>query len=308
LNPSNSDSFANFALDIGKILILIMKTNITQLGAAAIGMMLLAGLSLSADAQVNLTGTSYTQNFNSLSSGLPQGWRVDTGSTASALGNDVSAAWLVTTPNNTIATTNAASTSWRSTPGRFKNYASGITYPTYAAGTETLQEADANRALGVRQTGSLDKGVAFVLQLANTSGLSNFDMSFNLQSLDTSSPRTTTWVVDYGFGAAPTVFTPATVTGTMVTGNKVYSRNDITVDFGTALNNQTGPVFIRIVALTASTGSGNRATTAIDNINLTWTGGATATNILATNYTPTGNNVPLATSQLTVKYDNPIAK
>src|SRR5690606_15477876 len=122
------------------------------------------------------------------------------------------------------------------------------------------------------------------------------------------SVRTTTWIVDYGVGANPTVFTPVTTVGTMTTGNNIFGNNTITVDFGTALDNISGPVFIRIVTLDPTTGGGNRATTAIDNVNLTWSGSAVATNNLATNYTPTGNNVPLTTSELRIKYDNPIAK
>src|SRR4051812_17563237 len=41
----------------------------------------------SATAQVNLTGISYTQDFNSLGSGLPAGWSVHTSAAAGALGN-----------------------------------------------------------------------------------------------------------------------------------------------------------------------------------------------------------------------------
>ncbi|RYD98076.1 MAG: T9SS type A sorting domain-containing protein [Sphingobacteriales bacterium] len=276
-----------------------MKTNITQVCAAAIGTMLLAGFSLSADAQLSLTGTSYTQNFNAIASGLPTGWKVRTGATATALGTDVTSAAILTP---------GATTLWNATGGGFKNFASGTPFVTYASGTTVLQGTETNRALGVRQVSATDMGVAFVLELANTANLGNFDMSFNLQSLDSTSTRTATWVVDYGVGANPTAFTPATTTGTMTTGGNTFTKNTINVDFGTALNNQSGPVYIRIVILTATVGQQNRPSTAIDDVSLTWTGAATATNILATNYTPVGNNVPLATSQLTVKYNNPIAK
>lgn len=276
-----------------------MKTNITQVCAAAIGTMLLAGLSLSADAQLSLTGTSYTQDFNAIEAGLPTGWSVRTGATATALGTDATSSAILT-PGST--------TTWSATGGGFKNFASGIPFPTYASGTTALQGTETNRALGLRQVTASNTEVAFVLQLANTANLNNFDLSFNLQSLDSTSPRVATWVVDYAVGANPTTFTPATATGTLTTGGNTFSKNTINVDFGTALDNHSGPVYIRVVSLTATSGTGNRPSTAIDNFSLTWTGAATATNILATNYTPTGNNVPLTTSELTVKYDNPIAK
>lgn len=276
-----------------------MKTNITKVCAAAIGTMLLAGLSLSADAQLSLTGTSYTQNFNTIESGLPTGWSVRTGATATALGTDATSTAILT-PGST--------TTWNATGGGFKNFASGTPFPTYASGTAALQGTETNRALGIRQVTATNTEVAFVLQLANTANLNNFDLSFNLQSLDSTSPRTATWLVDYAVGANPTVFTPATATGTLTTGGNTFTKNTINVDFGTALDNQSGPVYIRIVSLTGTAGTGNRPSTAIDDFSLTWAGAPTATNILATHYTPTGNNVPLTTSQLSVKYDNPIAK
>ena len=47
---------------------------------------LATGLVVSAAAQVTLTGTNYTQNFNSISNGLPPGWSVRTNVTATGLG------------------------------------------------------------------------------------------------------------------------------------------------------------------------------------------------------------------------------
>lgn len=279
-----------------------MKTNITKVRAAVFGTMLLASAGLTANAQLMLTGTSYVQNFNGIANGLPTGWSVRTGASATALGTDVSANAILTPASNTT---------WNNQTGGFKNFASGTPFTYYADGTSALQGAETNRALGVRQIGMTDLGVAFVLEIANTSGLSNFELDLKIQSLDSTSPRLATWLVDYATGSNPSVFIPATVTGMLTTGGLTYSSNNISVDFGTALDNHSGPVYIRIATLTAtstSVGSGNRPSTAIDDLTLSWTGSGVATNILATNYTPTGNNVPLSTSQLTVKYDNPIAK
>jgi len=73
-----------------------MKTNITQVCAAAIGTMLLAGLTLQSNAQVSVTPGSlnYTQDFNTLETGssltyatLPNGWAIaEFGTSTSANG------------------------------------------------------------------------------------------------------------------------------------------------------------------------------------------------------------------------------
>lgn len=99
----------------------------------------------------------------------------------------------------------------------------------------------------------------------------SFELSFKLQSLDAASPRKATWAVDYGFGAAPTAFTSAQTTGTFITGGSAFSNNTVTVNFNSALDNQKQNVWIRIVTLNATTESGNRSTSAIDDFNLTWT-------------------------------------
>jgi len=264
---------------------------------AAAGLGILAGSE--ATAQLTLTGTSYTQDFNNIGTALPLGWSVDTGATSSFLGYNINSAFIATP---------AANTAWSSTAGGFKNYASATAFPNYAAGTVALQTSETNRALGVRQVSATDSRVAFVLEIANTSGLSNFNLSFKLQSLDSATaPRIATWTVDYATGSNPTTFTPVATTGTMTTGGATYSNNTITASFGTALDNQAGPVYIRIAVLNPTTGSGNRPSTAIDDYTLTWNGSGTATNILLTSKTPTGPNVPLATPALTLKFDNPIA-
>lgn len=258
-------------------------------------------MAIETNAQLTLTGSSYEQNFNNLATAMPIGWTVDTGATATFLGHDVSATYFINVPHVT-------NTTWANTSGRFKNFASGTGYTYFGGVTGAIQETDTNRALGVRQTSGTDKGTAFVLTLANTAGLANFDLSFKLQSLDSTSTRITTWTIDYGFGTNPTTFTPATAVGTLTTGGNTFTNNTITVDFGTALNNQSGPVVIRIVNLAATTGSNNRASTGIDDVMLTWSGVGAATNIQVVDKSPMGSNVPLSTNELMVKFDNPIAK
>ena len=229
---------------------------------------LLAGLlPLVAGAQITLTGTSYTENFDAIGSGLPTGWTVRTGATASALGSN--------------ATYASATTPWATTTGNFRNAASadGMT------GTENnaTQNASTDRALAVRQTGTFgDPNAAFVLEIDNTVGLTDFNLTFKLQSLDQTTPRTTTWRVDYGFGATPTSFTAVTTTpATITTGGNAFTNQSVSVNFSNALNNQSGPVWIRVATIVASSGSGNRPTTGIDDFVLSWNAPAVANTTVA---------------------------
>src|SRR5688572_20868207 len=154
----------------------------------ALLMPLLAFISLSVSAQVTLSGTSHSENFDALSGGLPTGFTVRTAASATALGNP--------------AMLNTSAISWSSTTGQFANFASGNIGAGASAAT---QAAAADRAIGVRQTGTVgDPGAAFVFQVANTSGRNSFVLDFKLQSLDVASTRTVTWRVDYGFGSNPT--------------------------------------------------------------------------------------------------------
>ncbi|TCD10570.1 T9SS type B sorting domain-containing protein [Pedobacter frigidisoli] len=226
-------------------------------------------------AQVTLTTSPYAENFNGIGTGLPTGFTVRTGASATTLG----ATAILTT----------AATAWNNTSGAFKNFASAT---AGSAASTATQAAATDRALGLKQTGAVgDPGGAFVFQIDNTTAKTGFKLSFDLQSLDVAAGRTTGWRVDYGFGATPT-FTDAGA-GTTNTST-VFANTTINVDFGTALDNSAGPVWIRVVALVASTGSGSRPTTAIDNFNLTFTSGATASPTL----TATPNSLDFGT-QLT---------
>ena len=153
----------------------------------------------------------------------------------------------------------------------FKNYASatGLT----SSATTAAQNAATNRALGMRQTGSVgDPGAAFAFQLANTTGKTNLQLEFKLQSLDAITlGRTTTWRVDYGVGLSPTAFSTVTTSPASLTiTNGTFVNTTVTVNFGSALNNISQPIWIRIVTLTATTGGGNRPSTAIDDVKFSW--------------------------------------
>lgn len=220
-----------------------------------------------------LTGTTFTENFDGLASGLPAGWHLFTEASATSLGRywDTSATKWLAVPSATGSTR----TNWNGTTGNFRNVASADAGPS---NTDSLgQLAATDRALGVRQVGATnaafpnsDSGASFALKIVNTLHRGDFALTFKLQSLDATSPRVTTWVVDYGVGDNPTTFTPVATTGTLTTGSSSFTNNTVTADFGTALDSVAGPVWIRISALDGSTGSGNRATTAIDDFSLTY--------------------------------------
>ena len=241
-------------------------------------------LSTGLHAQLTLTGTSYTQNFDGISSGLPTGWTIADSARANFLGQLIPTSFFSAPTFGTFG-----NGTFFSTRGGFKNYPSADVASIMGSDSAT-QVTATNRALGVRQVTpnsnlfpNSDPGAAFILQLNNTTGFRTFTATFKLQSLDTSSPRVTTWIVDYSIGATPTTFTPATVTGTMTTGGHSFTNNTINVDFGTALNNKSQPVWIRIVTLDSSTGSGNRTSTTIDDFNLSWLPLSTATNNIQEN-------------------------
>jgi len=249
---------------------------------------LLVALSLAftaANAQTPLTlsGTSYSQNFDAMTpsgSTLPTGWYVDTAASSTSLGTVAVVTALgkpYVLPGGDTSCKSGSNSAYVTTRG-FKNYPSAT-----AIGTQptvdicVAGDAITNRALGVRQVGvtAYDPGAAFCLYIANTTGLTNFNLAFKLQSLDSSSPRTVNWIVDYGMGATPSSFTTITsTTGTWTTGNHTYSNNAVTASFGSSLDNQSGPIWVRVRPSAASTGSGNRPSTAIDDISLTWTGNA----------------------------------
>ncbi|WP_223652038.1 T9SS-dependent choice-of-anchor J family protein [Hymenobacter psoromatis] len=235
-----------------------------------------AGLALrvlGAHAQATLGISPYVETFDNLASGLPAGFSVYTAATATSLGTAPTAAQLFLTPS--------ATTAWNSVTGGFKNYASATGLNQNA--DVATQTAAPNRALGVRQTGSFGDGTnvgpAFVFQLANTTGKTDFALSFKLQSLDstimtaTATGRTTVWRVDYGLGATPTAFTQV---GSTATTGPVFSNATLTASFGGALDNLAGPVWIRIVAPAGTTGSGSRPSSAIDDFSLSWNANANA--------------------------------
>jgi hypothetical protein len=231
----------------------------------ALLILLVFSLSNSSVAQtpVTLSGISYSQNFNSIGTTQPTGWTVVTGASASSSG--------------TTETFPSGATDWASGVGAFGNYASlGAGLPSNA--NSTTQSNASNRALGVKQTSGFgtfgDPGAAFVLHLTNTTGFVGFSLTFKLMNMDPfiGVGRTATWYVDYGVGATPSSFTTIATSPTPLATIQGAGQDSatITVNFGSVLNDISDHVWIRIVN-TATSGSGARPATAIDDAVLTWT-------------------------------------
>ena len=205
---------------------------------------------------ISLGSTSpFLLNFNGIGTGLPAGVNVFTGATSTGFGN--------------AGTYTSAVGLWTATGAGFKNFASATGLTVTA--DQATQDAATDRALGVRQTSSVgyDPGASFVFQIDNTTGKTNVQLQFLLQSLDNTIGRTTTWTVDYGLGDTPASFTAATATGTLVTSGS-FTNNTINVNFGGAIDNKSQKVWIRISALSGTTGSGSRPSTAVDDFKITW--------------------------------------
>ncbi len=225
-----------------------------------------------------LSGTSYSQNFDGIGTSLPQGWNTYSTGSSTALG--------------ALSTFHSTATAWNNTSALFWNFASltnndGTVLPTNAP--TATQAAVINRVVGVRQTGTAntggDPGAAIVLELNDTTIGSSFTMSFDWLLLNNQT-RTTVWRVDYGLGSNPTAFIPL---GTWTNGGMLpfqYATNyfgttNLSFSFGSALDNQNQPVWIRIVTLSATTGAGSRCSFGLDNFNLSWGPPITVTNPVA---------------------------
>ncbi len=212
-----------------------------------------------ASAQISLSGSGYTQNFDSIGSGLPQGWSVTTSATSTALGDS--------------ASFTSAQTTWASTTGAFRNIASNnITF----ASDSTAQGNDTNRALGWRPVGANSGEVtpfrtgALTLKIANTSGFTNFSLSLDVfQTVNTSGVQT--YKLEYRIGDS----------GSFTQIGTDYVTKDANVDFTdynlqqftsvtlSAIADQNSAIYIRLRGVSTA-GSANLDTIAIDNFALSY--------------------------------------
>jgi len=159
---------------------------------------------------------------------------------------------------------NTALGTWASNTGEFRNVAStsGLAFDSSSAN----QNSSADRALGVRQGGSFgDPGAAFTFNFNSTGyNLSAINLSALMLSVQ---GRSTVWTIDYGIGASPASFTALTT----YSDPGVFGSTPLSITGAalTSLSNQSN-VWIRVTALSASTGSNSRDTFAIDNFSLSY--------------------------------------
>ncbi|MDB6125265.1 MAG: Immunoglobulin I-set domain protein [Pedosphaera sp.] len=277
-----------------------MRRVLITVAAFAFSTALFTSSSSAQQPTIILSGTSYTQNFDGIGSGLPDGWSVNTAATAGSLGNPVTFA--------------VAKTAWSSTTGQFANYASATADAgTNFAGSEsaTVQAANLNRALAVRTTAAFgDPGAAFLLHLQNTTNLGSFQLNLDMLLLSVQT-RSNIWTVDYGIGATPTTFTSVGIYNSLGTSSGgVFGKINRTFSFGSALDNQSQDVWIRIATFTATAGSGTRPTVGIDNVTLTYTTAAAVTNPVVITSQPqsrTNNAGSTATFTVSASGTAPIA-
>ena len=201
-----------------------------------------------AQAQVSLSGSGYSQDFNSIGSGLPEGWSVWEGASEVDVGS--------------VSSLNTTPTAWSSSSSGFKNYASSDGLSLDSSSAE--QSGSLNRALGVRSTGSFgDPGAGFMFSVADTLGLGNFGLSFDALILDEEN-RSTEWTLDYRVGDSGFV---ALDTFTLDSfGSQTFSY-----DLGNAVDNLGASLDFRIGSFSNSIGTGSRDTFAIDNFQVSFT-------------------------------------
>ena len=239
---------------------IVLRRNSSFLKIKLIGIILII-VSIPIRGQVTLGTSPYIQNFNTTT--LPEGWTTRINATSTSLGTNVS-------PTTTGT--------WGSTTGEFR-FAASAKSPLTSLSSTTAQNAATDRCLAVRTVvGFGDPGQAFTFQIANTIGLTNFNMTFNAQLLYLNE-KTTIYRVEYGLGTTPSIWTQV---GSTFTDLGIYSGvwgvTDITRSFGNSLDNQSTNVWIRISSLDVSTGSGSRCTFGIDDVRLSWSDQTSVTN------------------------------
>ena len=159
------------------------QTRINIRKVVASSLFLAVALALPARADISLSSGTYTQNFDSIGTLLPDGVSVRTGATNSFLGTDSSAAFNTDGINPKP---------WDSNNSGFHNYAAIDTLPFVDANNPSsgVQQNWSDRALGVHLKGDvssqsslgLDPGAAFTFRIVDVN-TSSLDFTFSSQLL-----------------------------------------------------------------------------------------------------------------------------
>jgi len=105
-----------------------------------------------------------------------------------------------------------------------------------------------------------------VLELQNTEGYQDFTLSLKAQMLSVQT-RSTVWTFDYRVGNSGSFTTLGTYSDPGVFGTTTFT---FTPSQLSAWNDQSSPIWFRVVALTGTSGSGNRDTFGIDDFSLNY--------------------------------------
>jgi hypothetical protein len=204
---------------------------------------------------LTLTGTNYSQDFDGIGSGLPEGWSVRTAATASSLG--------------TVAAFSTAAAAWKAaSAGTFANFASVTNNdgtPFISSEDATTQAAATNRAPGIRLSNGTSPGTAFVLGIANTLGLTNLVVDLDILTLNMNS-RLYSWHVETAVGAAPASFT---FLEKFVDSNS-WGASHLSFALPNSVSDQGDNLWIRIAVLTNASTTGAHDTFGVDNFSLAW--------------------------------------
>lgn len=204
-------------------------------------------------AQVSLSGTTYIENFDSIGSGLPNGWSVYTSASITSLG--ITSAFTIEKTNWSTTTSGTG----------FRNIASNNGSP--GDGT-TAQSTNENRALGWRPLNAGTRDGAVTVAFTDTIGFENFSLSVLLFTANDVT-GVETYDLEYRIGATGSFTSLGTYSTATPFSSTTLTANSVTLS---ALNNQSDSVFIRIRGTNANAvGAGNLDTIGIDNFSLTYT-------------------------------------
>lgn len=196
---------------------------------------------------------SYTENFNSIGSGLSAGWGVWNSATTTANGTAATFATALTA--NDAAT--SATTAFRNLPGASQTWATSLS-------------AGADRALGWRAGLASNRDGAITFSLTSTAGWEFSSLSFDLFTPN-SSGTAGTFVLEYQLGTSGTFITlPGTSYSNNTAGNPlIVTHVSLSALELTALNNYAGQVTLRFNNTATTNTTFN--TLALDNFSYTAT-------------------------------------
>lgn len=212
-----------------------------------------AALVPATSAQITLSGTSYTQDFDSIGSGLPTGWSVFNSATLGSLG--------------TATTFSSTATNWSAARVAGEVFRNSSSSNIASSSSSTNQANNSNRALGWRPNLAGEREGAITLQISNTLGFNNFSVSLDIFTFNDVS-AVATYDFEYRIGDTGNF----TKLGSTYTTGAAFSSATFTADSValSALNNQADTVYFRVRG-TTSTGTGSLDGVAIDNFSLNFT-------------------------------------